>query len=356
MKPILFSSPPSPSGCNVAFRKLDSVLIVLDRRIHLKKMFAAPFILAVSFGLTGCLDRTIILKEVDNFNASIQAGADATASYYRQLNEQDRKLYALLLALNPQCRVGDSIESSCSFLGSRSPLSAAQIPEESLQARLALLKVLGKYGKALGDLATDQSSSDFRDNIDTLKGNFIGLESSFKKLSGSSNVIDTSLDSRYITPISSILKVLGQTYIESRQWSAVRNAVLAASPSVKVLLASLQKDLNTASYIVPLNEDAAFSSLVSYYNRNKSGMSLEQRKSVLSEILRLQANVVIAKGNNPADLINDIGLIHDKLVVAAQDNAQPRTISELRGLIESYSERQRDFRAAVLLLSTTNSK
>ena len=85
-------------------------------------------------------------------------------------------------------------------------------------------------------------------------------------------------------------------------------------------------------------------------------MSLEQRKSVLSEILRLQANVTIAKGNNPADLINDIGLIHDKLVVAAEDNAQPRTISELRGLIESYSERLRDFRAAVLLLSTTNSK
>lgn len=333
-----------------------SSLAGLTRKSILTKVSIAPAVLAVSLGVTGCLDRTIILKEVDNFNASIQAGADATAAYYRQLNEQDRRLYALLLALNPQCRVGDSIETSCSFLGSRSPLSAAQIPEESLQARLTLLKVLGKYGKALGALATDKSSSEFATNVDALKGNFISLESRFAKLSGSSNAFDTSIDSRYVTPISSILKVLGQSYIESKQWSAVRNAVLEASPSVKVLLSSLKKDLDVASFIVPLNEDAAFSSLVSYYNRNKAGMSLEQRKAVLSEILRLQANVVIAQGNNPANLISDIGLIHDKLVVAAENNAQTLTVSELRGLLDSYSDRLRDFRAAVLMLSNPASK
>lgn len=316
----------------------------------------APMLLAFCFGLGGCLDRTVILKEVDNFNASIQAGADATATYYRLINDQDRRLYALLLALNPQCRVGDTVEAICGFLGSRSPLSTAQIPEESIQARLALLKVLAKYGKALGALATDKSSSDYATNIDALKGNLMSLESRFTKLTGAGSGIDSNIETRYITPIASILRVLGQSAIEARQWSAVRTAVITASPSVKVLLASLKKDLDVAAFITPLNEDAAFSSLVSYYNRNKASMSVDQRKAMLGEILRLQANVAIAQANNPANLISDIGLIHDKLVKAAEDDARPLTISELRGLLDSYSERLRDFRAAVLMLAAPSSK
>jgi len=327
----------------------------LNHGKHRALRVLAPSILLL---LTGCSsNQAITLKEVDTFQASIRAGADATSLYYRELNSQNRRLYFLLLSLDPKCKVGEHYDNSCKTFGNlknklESPLVVDQIPEESLNARILLLKSLASYAKALGDLANDSSPEDFSKGIQEIQTNFEELNSKFKNLSTGPSGIDTAIESRYITPISEITRILGSEYLNARKWSTIRQAIKDASPSITILLRSLKKDLSVANYIVPIREKQALTAWIAYYNTHKEKVSLEQRTLFLSEINKARTNYQLLVLNNPSEVIDLMSKSNDKLLELAIDGGTPKSIGELKAVLDLYIDRILAFKSAVAILSS----
>ena len=309
--------------------------------------------------LTGCFGETVVLKQVDEFQSSVRAGAEATMLYFKEVNTQNRRLYYMLLSLYPACVAGSELDTSCGAFGTEpgeSPLKISQIPEDSLNARISLLNALASYAKALGDLASDSSPENFAKGIQEVETNFGGLNTQFEKLAGRTSAIDSNIDSKYITPISTIVKILGSEYLASRKWSAVRTAILEARPQVEVLLTSLERDLTVANYIVPVSERRARSNLISYYNANRGKLSLDQRKSLLSDIEKARINYEAFSANDPAEVIKLMRKAHDKLVSVAADGGTPKSIGELRAVLDLYIDRILSFRNAVAILAHNPSR
>ncbi len=318
-----------------------------------------PLIPGLALLLTGCFGQTVVLKQVDEFQTSVRAGAEATLVYFKEVNTQNRRLYYMLLSLYPACEAGSQLDTSCGAFGSEpgdSPLKIAQIPEDSLNARISLLNSLASYAKALGDLASDSSPEDFAKGIQEVQTNFGGLNSQFGKLSGRNAAVDTNIDTRYTTPISTIVKILGSEYLAARKWTAVRAAILEARPQVDILLASLESDLTVANYIVPINERRARSNLISYYNANRAKLSLDQRKSLLSDIEKARMNYEAFSANDPAEVIKLMREAHAKLANLAADGGTPKSIGELRAILSLYVDRILAFRNAVAIITSNPSR
>jgi len=316
-----------------------------------------PLIPGLALLLTGCFGETVVLKQVDEFQSSVRAGAEATMLYFKEVNTQNRRLYYMLLSLYPACVAGSQLDTSCGAFGSEpgdSPLKIAQIPEDSLNARISLLNALASYAKALGDLASDSSPENFAKGIQEVETNFGSLNAQFEKLTGRTSAIDSNIDTKYITPISTIVKILGSEYLASRKWSAVRTAILQGKPQVEVLLTSLERDLTVANYIVPVNERRARSNLISYYNANRGKLTLDQRKSLLSDIEKARINFEAFAANDPAEVIKLMRKAHDKLVALAADGGTPKSIGELKAVLDLYIDRILAFRNAVAII-TSNS-
>lgn len=122
---------------------------------------------------TACVDRETLFKEIVQFDQSVQTGTQAISAYYNSLNEQQLKLYLMVLELNPNCEVGDEVDYKCLDPNWRSrgetpppsPLAKLPIPLESIQARMSLLQELAAYSKSLAALAGDDSPEKFKGNI-----------------------------------------------------------------------------------------------------------------------------------------------------------------------------------------------
>jgi hypothetical protein len=309
----------------------------------------------------GCNDKQVVFKQIDSFSATVQASADYTFLYYKALNEQNKRAYTVTLALNPACRVGRRIDYQCGSFGQesegdeKSPLAEPVISSNSLKARIALLKTLADYAKALGDLASDQSPEAFSKNVDLVRTNFIDLQATFRNVSRDSSSTrlnqDKDLDTRYLQPISSIIQILGSEILEQRKWNAIRKAILAGEPSIRILLDSLRTDLSIASYLPTTLESKIQSHLINYYNSNKNNMTLEKRRELLAEISAINGNIGILKSNDPGQVIDGLSKVHDELVALAKNDATPVTIGRLKAMLDAYSSKIADFRSAVLILS-----
>jgi hypothetical protein len=307
--------------------------------------------------LSGCFGDTVVLKQVDEFQASVRAGAEATMLYFKEVNSQNRRLYYLLLSLNPACKAGLELDTKCRSFGpypGLSPLKISQIPEDSLNARINLLNGLAGYAKALGDLARDSSPEDFAKGVQQVETNFAGLNSQFEKLTGRTGV-DSNIDTSYVTPISTIVKILGSQYLASRKWSAVRSAILQAGPQVEILLSSLERDLTVSNYIVQIREQQGMTALLNYYNDNRSSLSLSQRQSLLLDVEKARTNYAAFMANDPANLIGLMRKTHSKLIQLATDGGTPKSIGELKALLDLYIDRILAFRNAVAILTSNPS-
>ncbi len=327
-------------------------------KIRLRRSFrSVSLIPGLALLLTGCFGDTIVLRQVDEFQASVRAGAESTMIYFNELNSQNKRVYYTLLSLAPACKAGLDLDTNCGSFGvepGASPLSRSLIPEDSLNARISLLNSLASYAKALGDLATDSSPEDFAKGIQEVETSFGGLNSQFEKLTGQTG-IDRNVNEKYISPITKIVEILGSQYLASRKWSAVRTAILEAGPNVEILLSSLEDDLRVANFVFPVNERRAMADLVSYYNKERSKLSLEQRRSLLQDIEKARINYEAFLVNDPAELIRLMRKTHAKLVNLAVDGGTPKSIGELKALLDLYVDRILAFRNAVAILTSSPS-
>lgn len=316
--------------------------------------------------VTGCGSRENLLKEIVEFNKSVQAGTEAIATYYASLNEQELELYSLTLELNSNCEVGDFINYNClnpKFQppGNRedffdSPLKRLPIPLESIQARVSLLKEMADYSKSLSALAGDDSAEKFQGNIKTLQTRLVALEKKFQELQKdsqiTSNIPNSTITERYLGPISTIIGILGKIAIQEAQWSEIRKSIIEAEQPVNTVLNSVADDLD--SYAFPLlitGANERYSLLILYYNENRLQFNQEKRAVVLAKILEYKTAYDLAAINKPSKIPNNLKEAHTSLVKLAKSDGSPKDLAELRAWLEKFEEDAEQFKEAVTQLA-----
>jgi hypothetical protein len=307
---------------------------------------------------TGCVDRETLFKEIVQFNQSVQTGTEEIDAYYTILNDQQLKLYLMTLELNPKCEVGDRINYNCldpNWQGQGgtwydSPLKKLPIPLESIQARTSLLQELAAYSTSLAALAGDDSPEKFKGNITTLKDRLISLEKKFQKLQDNSkdNPPDSTINERYLTPISTIIGILGKIILQEAQWNEIRNSIKEAEEPVNTVLDAVAADLDTYGYpIAVTGADARYSLLLQYYNENRSQFTQEKRAAFLTKILEYKTAYDLAVITKPSKIPNDLKAAHTSLVDIAKSDGSPKDIAELRAWLERFKDDAEQLKIAV---------
>jgi hypothetical protein len=316
-------------------------------------------VLSLLILLTGCGNRENLLKEISDFNKSVQTGTESIAAYYTNLNDQQLKLYLMLLELNPNCEVGDEIDYKCidpnwQSQGKNvpaSPLAKLPIPLESIQARTSLLQELAAYSTSLAALAGDDSPEKFKGNITTLKDRLISLENKFQKLQDNSkdNSPDSKNDQKYLTPISKIIGILGKLILQEAQWNEIRNSIKEAETPVNTVLDTVAADLDAYAYpIIVTGANERYSLLIDYYNNNRLQFTTqEKRAAFLTKILEYRTAYNLALINKPSKIPNDLKAAHISLVNIAKSDGSPKDIAELRAWLERFKDDAEQLKIAV---------
>ncbi|WP_341528137.1 hypothetical protein WKK05_01940 [Nostoc sp. UHCC 0302] len=312
---------------------------------------------------TGCGNREALLKEITEFDDSVQVGTEAIAAYYTSLNEQELQLYSLIIELNPNCEVGDFINYKCldpDFKppGDRkdffvSPLKQLPIPTESIQARVSLLKELADYSESLSALAGDNPAERFQGSIKTLQFRLVALEKKFVALQGKAdNIPDSTISKRYLGPIGSIIGVLGKIAIQEAQWSEIRKSIIEAEKPVETVLTAVAEDLDAyALPIVTTGANERYSILINYYNRNRLEFSQNEREDILEKIFDSKQAYDLAVINKPSEIPNGLKNAHASLVKLAKSDGSLKDLSELRAWLEKFQDDAEELKEAVIQLA-----
>lgn len=314
-------------------------------------------ILTILLLVTGCGDRENLLKQISEFDRSVQTGTEAIAAYYNNINEQEVKLYTMVIALYPTCELGDEINYQClnpnwdgrSGEFSPSPLQQPPIPLESIQARLEILKELSTYSKNLAALAGDTSAEQFQGNMLTLTARLQSLEKKFGELqkkaersnaSNSNNPAlqpDLTISERYLTPIGTIIGILGKMATQQAQWSAVRQAIIKAEQPINTILTEIGKDLD--AYVYPLTvtgSDQRYTLLILNYNQRRAQLKPAERIEFLNDIIKAKAAYDLAVITKPSIVPNDLLEAHSKLVQLAKSDGNPKDLAEVKAWLERF--------------------
>jgi predicted DNA-binding protein len=312
---------------------------------------------------TGCsAGRESLLKEITEFNQSVQTGTEAIAAYYENLNEQETQLYIMAITLEPNCEIGDQVNYDCldpkwdpnseenrnSEGWIDSPLKQPLIPIESIQTRLDILKELSEYSKSLAALAGDESAEKFQGNVITLTERLTSLEKKLIELEKNARVQpnnasnlslqpDLTISERYLTPIGKIIAILGKMATEEAQWQKIRQAILDAEQPINTILTEIASDLD--AYVYPLNITGTaqrYRFLMVYYNDRRNQVKPAERTALLQEILVSKKAYNDAVAIKPSKSIKTLQETHTRLVALAKSGGNPKDLAEVKAWLERF--------------------
>ena len=352
-------------------RQVSGVTKSRSRKSQYKNSFILRFrpirwsILTILLLATGCTNRESLLKEIGEFDQAVQTGTEAIAAYYTNLNEQEMKLYSMVIELEPNCELGDRINYNCldpnwdrsSGAWFDSPLKQPPFPLESIQVRLDLLKELTEYSKTLAAIAGDESGEKFQGNITTLTQRLGSLEKKLQTLEqgADSGTPDSTITQRYLTPIGTIIGILVKIQLEEAKWNTIRESVIEAEESVNTVLDEVANDLDT--YVYPLTitgADQRYSLLIQTYNEKRLQLSQGARRTVLDDIITAKTTYDLALVNLPSKIPNNLKGAHTSLVKIANSDGAPKDLAELRAWLERFKDDAQQLKTAIEQLAGLN--
>lgn len=338
--------------------------------------------LSLAIAGAGCKGRSYS-QPIGDFQKSVDAGATAISSLYRQLNDYERDLYLQHVVLNDQpiylfVRVkpapgdadrlrlvdtnGDLVSleepspsdvpmndtaSPAAPSGSTgvvrpTPLLADPFDPASIEARVRLLKQLALYGQSLAKLEGLDAPSRFETNAATLGTNLKALLTDFDKLSNDSsarkNNDTTARD--YIVPITAIVTVVTRDWLEARRTHSVEQAIAKGKEPVDRLLAFLSADLD--KYVGSTRVTGTrqmIDDLRKFYNKNRSSMSFDTRQRFIGLIKDQVTEYKLAKNVPASHAVDSMREAHDALVkYAAGPASQRESLGELISALDALKD------------------
>jgi hypothetical protein len=285
-------------------------------------LMAAGLIIA-----TGCASPNYQVP-IGTFQKSVNEATNTMGTYYHELNNFEREVYLSERLYNPKAEVFLQIK------GIPTPL-AGQFKEESIQARLDALTLLGIYGDRLAALAGSQAPERFAQGVQVLGDNLTKLGERFQQLPIK---VDTTAF-KYATPIATIVSVVGKMYYEARRNEAIRAALNEGAPKVNRVLDLLEVDLNDRIMLLQkTGTKEMLSYKITYYNENRN-KSMEARRQMLNDIKLAAERYQLAKSSNPVGLVQAVREAHAKLVAYANSSKKPENLAQLVSALELFKNR-----------------
>lgn len=241
--------------------------------------------------ITSACDNTEFREQIGEFQTAMSESRNSIETYYLEMNQFEKDLYLL------QREIDKTIPAGVEFMSDRDENTPfvfentnlyinGPFTAESIQARLDALKLIGQYGTRLAELAGTDAPSVFSDNTSALGTNIVNLSTTFRKLS-KSEPTDLSA-ANYIQPISNLVGIVGQLYLERKRDKALISAIREAAPIISVINFYLKKDLE--QIINPQRDTGlrkTIAMLVRNYNKVRvttSDNDRKTRKQLLDEI------------------------------------------------------------------------
>ena len=325
-------------------------------RLGYRRIFrAAPLLLSDNLLLSTCFGTGCVTakftKPVASVKSSIETTASAVGTYFSELNSFERELYLEERVFDPQLRVEKTDTD-----GKPTPLVGTIFATESIKARTEAISLLGAYANRLAELAGSDAPQKFSSAAQALGTNVTSLISTFDKLSTQ----DTTAKS-YIGPLSQILEILGELYLEQKRDALLKRAIKDGAPQVTTILDLLDSDLQNV--VVPLRQTGIAQTLavrVNNYNNTKdttgrtvdaavrrTSLSVAQRKELIDGIKSAAEQYDAFITSNPSEAISGIREAHSALLKYTDSNRKPKDFAELMAAIESLQDKADRVAAAV---------
>jgi hypothetical protein len=308
-------------------------------------------ITALTCVTSGCVTANFT-KPIASFKSSTDTAASAVGTYFTGLNQFERVLYLDDRIYDPDLRI-EATDSA----GNPTPLIGQIFKADSIKARMDSLSLLGSYADGLAALAGNTAPQNFATASMALGTNLLSLDKTFTSLSHTS---DPSAGG-YIGPVSQIIGVVGEFYLEKSRDDKVADAITKGAPAVTNILNLLQSDLETV--VAPLKATGLAQQLaeeLAAYNNTKDVngnvidakqqrrvMTVAERQAAIEQIGTAAEQYDLFISSNPTEAINGIREAYAALLKYAQSDKSPKNFAELMSSIQAFQTKAATIAAAV---------
>lgn len=290
-------------------------------------------ILLLAIVSTSACDNTEFREQIGDFQTAMSESRTSIESYYLEMNQFEKDLYLLERELDPNKKAGvdymsdrdpdERFEFSNDNLYINGPFTA-----ESIQARLDALKLIGQYGTRLAELAGTDSPAVFSDKTAALGTNIVNLAETFGKLSKSEPAGLSA--AKYIQPLSKLVGIVGQLYLENKRDKALIAAIREATPQISVINYYLKKDLEEV--VNPLRGTGlrkTIALLTKNYNDNRAASDRKTRKQMLSELNAIVRTYELFSDATPSEIVDHMEEANQALLAFANSGRKKEDLAHM---------------------------
>lgn len=281
---------------------------------------------------------------VGTFHDRAQQTIGVLSDFYASRNSYEIDLYLQTVAADSSLKVEETDAQ-----GQPTPLGRPTFSPDSINARLNALNLIGIYANRLNDLANTKAPSDFQTAATALGDNLKSLDKTFEHLGGPKD----PTAGKYIGPISTLIGIVGQMFLEHQRDIAIKKAVDEGAKSVDAILAQMRDDMDSIfSKEVITGAKQRMAVLVRAYNTEREKLSYEQRSARLAEIKAAAAEAAASVGSAPANLVTSMMNAHAKLIQAVNSPQQgkPASLAEFNRALEAWTQLIQSIAGQVKLL------
>lgn len=280
--------------------------------------------------LQGCVSVTL-REPIGAFQQGVARASASLGVYYTELNRFERELYLDERLYDPTQEV-----LATDAQNQPTPLLGKVFKPESIRARQDAIALLGLYADRLMALAGSDAPPRFSEGA-KVTGEHLGTLA--QRVSTLAEQGDASA-AKYVGPVSALVGVLTDMYLEQRREKALVLAVEKGAPQVRAIIDLLESDLVEViqpQRLTGLKQGLAMR--VAYYNDAREKLTLAERREVLRDIAgaveQYEALVVF----NPTELTGALRDAHEGLVTFAKSERKPRNFDEFIAVMKGFQGR-----------------
>jgi hypothetical protein len=291
--------------------------------------FLRLLIVPLAVGASGCASAGWPVP-IEDFKTTVDKAAGVVSDYYGALNDYERHLYLETAFVDPSLEI-----VAVDATGAPTPLAGRVFSADAIRARTDALALVGVYARRLADLAGSKAPATFATSADALGKELSSLAATFSTLAA------TDARARpYVQPVSTLVGVVGQVFLESKRELALQKAVSDGAPAVDQILRTIETDM--AAAIDPLRksgEKQLLAQLVHDYNLNRKTWTEARRRRQISDIEKAAQAYSAAVLSNPTDVVSGLREAHTALVAYARSRKAPSDLAAVASAMEIYAQR-----------------
>lgn len=287
------------------------------------------FVIVSAMAIQGCTH--IDFREpVSNYSKGMSLSAAVLSNYYLDLNDQARDNFMIQAVYDKNISI-DEIDKN----GNPTPLVAFFSPD-AIKARVDAISLINQFGVKLAALAGSNAP-------ERLGTGIVDIGATYKSLSGRFDSLakDTSVSgsSNYVEPISKIVSLISEQYMDSRRNAMLTKYVKEGYPEVEKILSLMEGDIPMMHKAAINRMSNKLSRATTYYNENRYTMTQLERSELLKTIGQYGKNYQGLTVNSPTDVVIAMREVNLALFKYAENPRDENRLVRLTAEIDTFNSR-----------------